>query len=141
MTHLTIYPYFYENSCWVFDDARTGLKEEAFVCGMSEMIWKVVRAKAIPQAEKGFALVFAAEPFDFHGTLRLDAKVSETMTGWKRWVLKPVDPFFSKQGAGTLIHIQIAGTSKEPKFGREKEEAADPPPVSNQLKSRRPQSQ
>lgn len=64
MNTLTIYPYFYENSCWVFDDKRTSLKEEAFVCGMTEMIWTVVRAKAIPQAEKGFALIFAAEPFD-----------------------------------------------------------------------------
>lgn len=57
---------------------------------------------------------------DFHGTLRLQAKVSQTMTGWKRWVLKPVDPFFAKDGAGTLLRIQVVGTSKEPKFGRDK---------------------
>jgi hypothetical protein len=60
------------------------------------------------------------DTLDFHGTLRLQAKVSETMTGWKRWVLKPIDPFFSKQGAGTLLHIQVVGTSKEPKFGRDR---------------------
>jgi hypothetical protein len=57
---------------------------------------------------------------DFHGTLKLQAKVSQTMTGWKRWALKPIDPFFSKQGAGTLLKIQVVGTSKEPQFGREK---------------------
>jgi hypothetical protein len=57
---------------------------------------------------------------DLHGTLKLDAKVSQTMTGWKRWVLKPVDPFFSKHGAGTFLKIQVVGTSKEPKFGRDK---------------------
>jgi hypothetical protein len=57
---------------------------------------------------------------DFHGTLKLKAKVSETMTGWKRWVLKPIDPFFSKQGSGTLLRIQVVGTSKEPKFGRDR---------------------
>jgi hypothetical protein len=57
---------------------------------------------------------------DFHGTLKLQAKVSQTMTGWKRWVLKPIDPFFSKQGAGTLIRIQVTGTSKDPKFGRDR---------------------
>lgn len=56
---------------------------------------------------------------NFHGTLKLQAKVSETMTGWKRWVLKPVDPFFSNQGSGSLLHIQVLGTSKEPKFGRD----------------------
>jgi hypothetical protein len=59
------------------------------------------------------------DALDFHGTLKLEAKVSETMTGWKRWVLKPVDPFFSNQGSGTLLHIQVVGTSKEPKFGRD----------------------
>jgi hypothetical protein len=57
---------------------------------------------------------------DFHGTLKLQAKVSQTMTGWKRWVLKPIDPFFSKQGAGTLLRIQIVGSAKDPKFGRER---------------------
>lgn len=60
------------------------------------------------------------DALDFHGTLKLDAKVSQTMTGWKRWLAKPIDPFFSKGGAGTLLRIQVVGTSKEPKFGRDK---------------------
>jgi hypothetical protein len=60
------------------------------------------------------------DALDLHGTLKLDAKVSQTMTGWKRWVLKPVDPFFSKHGAGTFLRIQVIGSSKEPKFGRDK---------------------
>src|SRR5580700_1641566 len=64
MPTLTIYPYLFEGSCWVFDDQRTGLKEEAFVLGTTEMISRVVEAKAIPNAEKGFALTFSAEPFD-----------------------------------------------------------------------------
>jgi hypothetical protein len=64
MSKLTIFPYLFEGACWVFDDQRAGLKEEAFVLGMTEMISKVVEAKAIPNADKGFALTFAAEPFD-----------------------------------------------------------------------------
>jgi hypothetical protein len=60
------------------------------------------------------------DKLDLHGTLKLQAKVSQTMSGWKRWVLKPVDPFFSKNGAGTFLHIQVVGSSKEPKFGRDK---------------------
>src|SRR6266576_136048 len=64
MPQLTVYPYLYEQTCWVFDDPRTGLKEEAFVLGMTEMISKVVEAKGIPNAAKGFALTFSAEPFD-----------------------------------------------------------------------------
>jgi len=57
------------------------------------------------------------ETLDFHGALKLQAKVSQTMSGWKRWVLKPIDPFFSKQGAGTFLRIKVEGTAKEPKFG------------------------
>ena len=59
----------------------------------------------------------ASNELDFHGALMLDAKISETQSGWKRWLLKPVDPFFSKRGAGTFLHIKIVGSSKDPQFG------------------------
>jgi hypothetical protein len=59
----------------------------------------------------------ASDALDFHGELRLDAKVSQTMTGWKRWLAKPVDPFFAKDGAGTLLKIKITGTADNPSFG------------------------
>ncbi len=58
---------------------------------------------------------------DFHGTLKLVATVSQTMTGWKRWALKPVDPFFSKNGAGTFLRIQVTGPASHPQFGRDKQ--------------------
>jgi hypothetical protein len=62
---LTLYPYLYPGTtCWVFDDARTGLKEEAFVEGTSEMITRVVERKNIPRAAKGFLLSFSDQPFD-----------------------------------------------------------------------------
>jgi len=57
------------------------------------------------------------QKFDFHGTASLDAKVSQMTTGWKSILLKPVDPFFSKNGAGTEIPIRITGTESEPHFG------------------------
>jgi hypothetical protein len=63
MNLLTIYPYLI-GSTWVFDDARTGLKEEAFVMGMSEMIFRLIEAKGIPQASKGFTMQFASELFE-----------------------------------------------------------------------------
>jgi hypothetical protein len=59
----------------------------------------------------------AQDTLDFHGALKLQAKVSQTTSGWKRWVLKPVDPFFSKHGAGTYLKIKVAGNAKAPKFG------------------------
>jgi hypothetical protein len=64
MSTMTIYPYLLENTCWVFDDERTGLKEEAFVLGMTEMISRLVEAKSVPNADQGFSLTFGVEPFD-----------------------------------------------------------------------------
>jgi hypothetical protein len=55
--------------------------------------------------------------FDFHGTLRLDAKLSQMTTGWKSILLKPVDPFFRKNGAGTQLPFKVTGTRSEPHFG------------------------
>ena len=58
---MLIAPYRYEGT-WVFDDARAGLQREPFVGGVPEMIDKLV--KNIPDAEKGFRLVFSAAPFE-----------------------------------------------------------------------------
>jgi len=55
--------------------------------------------------------------FDFYGKVRLDAKLSHMVTGWKSVLLKPVDPFFKKDGAGTEVPIKITGTKSEPHIG------------------------
>jgi hypothetical protein len=55
--------------------------------------------------------------FDFQGHARFDAKLSQMVGGWKSVFLKPVDPFFSKHGAGTELPIKITGTKSEPHFG------------------------
>lgn len=68
-----------------------------------------------------------SEQIDMHGIARLRAKVSQTMTGWKRLVLKPVDPFFSKGGAGTLLPIKITGTRENPQFGLDRGSKKDAP--------------
>ena len=57
------------------------------------------------------------DTLDLHGALKMDAKLSQTMTGWKHWLLKPADPFFAKNGAGTFARIKIEGNSHQPKFG------------------------
>lgn len=62
MKILTLYPYL-RGQCWVFDDERTGLKEEAFVLGSSDVLTRLVGAKNIPDAARGFALHFSDEPF------------------------------------------------------------------------------
>ncbi|HEY2000962.1 MAG TPA: hypothetical protein VGG80_01525 [Acidobacteriaceae bacterium] len=56
--------------------------------------------------------------FDFTGKVRTDAKLSEMVsTWWKSLLLKGVDPFFHKNGAGAEIPIKISGTNTAPKFG------------------------
>lgn len=64
--------------------------------------------------------------FDFHGLLRLDAKLSQMTTGWKSILLKPVDPFFAKHGAGTELPFKIGGTREEPRFGLDFHRKDDP---------------
>jgi hypothetical protein len=86
-TTMTIYPYLLAGDCWVFDDERTGLKEEAFVMGMTEMISEVVKAKAVPNAAKGFALRFSEEPFDHDVELVLafQCRMGDDRPGDGRW--------------------------------------------------------
>ncbi|HEU0142002.1 MAG TPA: AsmA-like C-terminal region-containing protein [Bryobacteraceae bacterium] len=57
------------------------------------------------------------EEINFRGTVRMQAKVSETTTGVKSFFLKLADPFFKKKGAGAVIPIKIGGTRKNPSFG------------------------
>jgi len=63
--NMKLFPYKEHNSkCWVFDDPTNELKAEAFVCGMSEMIQKIIDTKALPDADRGFTMTFGIEPFE-----------------------------------------------------------------------------
>jgi hypothetical protein len=53
----------------------------------------------------------------FDGTARMDATVSQMVGGWKGFLLKPVDRFFRKDGAGALVPIKVRGTRDQPDFG------------------------
>ena len=53
---------------------------------------------------------------DFIGALRLDAPVSRTVTGFKSILLRPIDPLFRRDGAGTLLPIRVSGTVDQPAF-------------------------
>jgi hypothetical protein len=56
------------------------------------------------------------EDLDFYGKLRMEAKLSQTMTGAKSFLLKAFDPFFRKNGH-TELPIKINGTREHPSFG------------------------
>jgi hypothetical protein len=68
------------------------------------------------------------EKLDFHGTLRLQAKLSRVTTGIKSFLLKPFDPFFRKNGV-TVLPIKVTGTRDQPSFGldfhRNKDQSSD----------------
>jgi hypothetical protein len=57
---LVIQPYRFADT-WVFDDPQAGLRKEPFVAGVPEIIDKIV--VDIPNAEKGFRLLFSAQDF------------------------------------------------------------------------------
>jgi hypothetical protein len=57
------------------------------------------------------------ERIDFRGTARMQAELSQMTTGWKSMLLKIADPFFRKNGAGTVIPFKITGTRENPSFG------------------------
>jgi hypothetical protein len=60
-----------------------------------------------------------SDMLDFRGKLRTQAKLSQTVTGWKSVMLKPFDRFFKdkKGGGGAEIPIKITGTRDHPSFG------------------------
>jgi AsmA-like C-terminal region len=60
------------------------------------------------------------EAIDFKGTLFMDAKISETVGGFKRVLLKVVDPLFKGEKGGSAIPIRISGRRDKPTFGLDK---------------------
>ena len=46
----------------------------------------------------------------------MDAKISQTVTGFKSLLLKIVDPLFRRNGR-TVVPLRISGTRNNPKFG------------------------
>ncbi len=56
------------------------------------------------------------EDLDFHGKLCMKAKLSQTTTGAKSFLLKAFDPFFRKSGQ-TELPIKITGQREHPSFG------------------------
>jgi hypothetical protein len=74
----------------------------------------------VPGARVELAGTYALkrETLDFKGQLLLDAKISQTTTGWKSLLLKVIDPLFTqKDGSGSAIPIKISGSRSAPDFG------------------------
>jgi len=56
------------------------------------------------------------EDIAFDGNLYMDAKISQTVTGFKSLLLKAIDPLFRRKGK-TVVPLKISGSRAAPKFG------------------------
>jgi hypothetical protein len=74
----------------------------------------------LPGANVRLAGIYSLDgnQFEFTGKVRTNAKISQMVASkWKSFMLKLVDPFFKKNGAGAEIPLKISGTKSAPKFG------------------------
>jgi hypothetical protein len=109
-----IVPYRYEGM-WVFDDPRVGLNKEPFVSGADDMIDVLVAA--IPNADKGFRMLFSATPFPGH-TVKLEWRREEYGGNWyfspafemEGWLCPALFKYFDK--APKEIYVKAEPRSK-----------------------------
>jgi hypothetical protein len=69
---------------------------------------------AVAQVKGSYGL--ASDQINFTGDVRLQAHVSETMSGAKRVLLKPVDPIFARHHAGTYLPVNVTGDKDHPQI-------------------------
>jgi hypothetical protein len=74
---------------------------------------------SVPGARVELAGTYEIETqkIEMQGHLKMQAKLSQTMTGAKSFFMKAIDPLFAKNGAGTELPISITGTQENPVFG------------------------
>ena len=90
-----------------------------FAMGEGELRFRQLNY-TLPGAEVRLNGVYSMDgsKFEFLGKVRTEAKLSQMIaSGWKSWLLKPVDPFFHKDGAGAEIPVKISGVNGKPHFG------------------------
>jgi hypothetical protein len=56
------------------------------------------------------------ERIDLHGTVRLEAKVSDTTTGVKSFLIKALNPFIKKDKPREPLPVAISGTYGHPQY-------------------------
>jgi hypothetical protein len=105
-----IAPYKYHGQ-WVFDDPRVGLSQEPFVAGADTWIDCVVAE--IPDAKRGFTLIFSGAPFPGH-QYRLDWQGEEGGGNWyysadldmEGWLCPALFKYFSETPKNLYAQIK-----------------------------------
>lgn len=114
-----IAPYKYEGM-WVFDDSRTGLVQEPFVGGADTIIDRLTAH--LPQADKGFRMVFSAGPFPGH-RLKLDWVRSELSgsvyhspdLGMEGWLCPALLKYFADAPPALYVHVEAKTEKIDPR--------------------------
>jgi hypothetical protein len=90
------------------------------VTGTFEVANGVLRVPAVRFLVPGAAIQLGgtygleSERVAFRGRVRLDARASEMLDGWKALLAKPLDPVLARKGAGVIVPLSISGTRKSP---------------------------
>jgi hypothetical protein len=109
---MVIAPYRYQGT-WVFDDPAANLVREPFVAGIPEMIDHLVAD--IPEADKGFRMLFSAKPFPGHQKMLTWIRADESKTGnWYRledppmegWLCPSLFKYFAKAPAELYVKAE-----------------------------------
>jgi hypothetical protein len=108
-----IAPYKYQGM-WVFDDPAVGLRREPFVSGIDKMIDLLVAA--IPDADRGFRLIFSARAFPGH-TVKLEWRREESGGNWyycpqfgiEGWLCPALFKYFDKAPVELYARAEAAG--------------------------------
>jgi len=98
---------------WVFDDPARGLKAEAFVSGIPEMIDRLVSDAGIDTAESGFRLLFSRDPFPDHSVM-LEWRRREAGGNWyyckaydaEGWLCPALFKYFSSAPARIYAKVE-----------------------------------
>lgn len=106
---IAIHPY-KARGTWVFDDPAVGLRQEPFVSGADTIIDRMV--KDIPDAERGFTLVFSAQPFPGHNA-EFEWRRAEMSGNWyysralemEGWLCPALFKYFDR--APGKIYVQV----------------------------------
>ncbi len=93
-------------------DFQGGFHLLAGKLSLPDLTFKVPGANVSMQGSYGLR----TGALDFRGNAKLDATVSQMTTGFKSKLLRPLDPFFRRDGAVTVIPIVISGTRGDPSF-------------------------
>jgi len=74
---------------------------------------------AVPGADVQLSGTYGleTETLDLSGTVKIQAKLSQTTTGFKSFLLRFADPIFSKGDKGTVLPIKITGSVQQPRYG------------------------